>query len=870
MKLLKQPFFCLFIVFIVQVNWLDAQIQKPDDFVGFKVGADKKLFGWEKVVEYFWMLDSKSDRVTVQELGQSTLGKPFIMAIISAPNNLLNLVKYKNLQKQAANPRHLSEPDMQLLAEQNKVVVMITLNIHSTEIASSQESIELAYILATRQTAQVQRILENVIILLIPSLNPDGMQKVVDWYNQYVDTPHEGSPLPFLYHPYAGHDNNRDWFMMNLVETKLVSRQYYHEWFPEIVYDQHQMGSASARLFLPPYADPVNPNLHPLLLAQMNKVGKHIVSDLQAQGFRGIVTDAFYTAWWEGTSVMTPWWHNMMGILSEVASAAIATPLYFPEGSLRAGRRGLPEYNQRMNFLDPWPGGWWRLRDIIDYELAITFSLLDVAARDKESIIYNFCKMNKDAIKKGETEPPFAFIVPREQHDPVTAAKMLEILLQGGVEVHQAEEDFRVGNLSFSQGDYVILLAQPFRPYVKDLLERQDYPELRDYPGGPPIRPYDITGWTLPLMMGVNTIQIDEPFEAQLKQATQVKPPRETLVRQSGGNYLISHRANRSFIAVNRLLNEGKKVFWLKEPVEVDGKTFPPGIIYAPFKEMNENKMDFLAQEMAIEIRQSVANFEGREAYRLKEVKLGLYQPWTANMDEGWTRFLLEEFEFPYKSVYNSKIRGGNLFGEFNVIILPDMPMKQIINGRKEEKPNMYRPEVPKPYEDGITDEGVEALKEFVMKGGTLIALDSACELPIEKFGLPVENALKDVKNTEFFCPGTLLEIVVDNTEPVAYGMPTKAAAMFANSPAFRPIYWTKRTRVVARYPEYNPLLSGWISGEDKIEGLSAVLDVPMGEGRVVLIGFRAQNRAQTPGTYKLLFNAIHLGGSEEVVIKKD
>ncbi|MFQ5772371.1 MAG: M14 family zinc carboxypeptidase, partial [bacterium] len=337
----------LFSVLCCKVS-VHAQIKSPEDFVGFKVGADKKLFGWETIVDYFEMLQEKSDRVTVQELGNSTLGKPFIMAIISSQNNLLNLAKYKNLQKQAANPRHLSNDDARLLAHESKVVVMITLNIHSTEIASSQESIELAYLLATENSPRVQRILENVIILLVPSMNPDGLQRVVDWYNQYLNTPFEGSPLPYLYHPYAGHDNNRDWFMMNLVETWLISKQYYQEWFPEVIYDQHQMRAESARLFLPPYADPVNPNLHPLLLAQMNKFGKHIVSELQAQNFRGIVTDAFYTAWWEGTSVMTPWWHNMIGILSEVASARIATPLYYPKGSLKAGRRGLPEYSTRM------------------------------------------------------------------------------------------------------------------------------------------------------------------------------------------------------------------------------------------------------------------------------------------------------------------------------------------------------------------------------------------------------------------------------------------------------------------------------------------------------------------------------------------
>ncbi len=846
-----------------------AQIPTPEKFVGHKIGEDKKLFGWDKVVDYFRLLDDQSDRVTVQELGQSTRGKPFIMAIVSAPHNMMNLAKYKNLQKQAANPRHLSEADARLLARENKAVVMITLNIHSTEIASSQEAIELGYLLAVDNSPRTQKILDNVIILLIPSLNPDGMQMVVDWYNQYLDTPHEGSPLPYLYHPYSGHDNNRDWFMMNLVETRMVSRQYYHEWFPHIVYDQHQMGSANARLFLPPYADPVNPNLHPLLLAQMNKFGKHIASDLQAQNFRGIVTDAFYTAWWQGTSVMTPWWHNMMGILSEMASVQIATPLYFPKGSLTGGRQGLPEYNQRMNFLDPWPGGWWRLRDIIDYELAITFSLLELAAQEKESIIYNFCKMNQDAIAKGKSEPPYAYVIPAAQHDPITALRMLDILMLGGVEVHQANGEFTAGHLKFSKGDYVILLSQPFRPYVKDLMERQRYPELRNYPGGPPIRPYDVAGWTLPLMMGVEIFEIPSPFSAELKQVESIVRPVLPLLDDEERDYIISHASNASARAVNLMLNEGRKIYWLKNAVEVAGGRYQPGALYIPEGEMKLEKMNALARALSLEIKQTERSLQGQVAYQIKNFKLGLYQPWTANMDEGWTRLILEQYDFPYKSIYNANLRSDNLKADYDVIILPDMEPKQILTGRKKDKPDIFSPPVPDIYLDGIGEEGVKRLKDFVEKGGLLITLDSACDFAIEQFGLPAVNVLKDVKDTEFFCPGSLLEIIVDNSEPIAFGMPSKAAAMFVNSPAFRPLYWKNRTAVPAYYSDNNLLLSGWMDGEDRIKGLAAVLDIPVGKGRVVLIGFRAQHRAQTLGTYKFLFNAIQLARAEEVVLTK-
>ncbi len=871
MRYPKHSFLFLFLLLNftqIKIAIPDGRIPTPEEFVGFKVGADKKLFGWETVVNYLGILDEKSERVSVQNLGESTLGNPFIMVFISSPMNLMNLAKYQNLQKQAASPYHLTDDDARELARQNKVFVMITLNIHSTEIASSQESIELAYKLATENSPRIKRILDNVIILLIPSMNPDGMNLVVNWYHKYVDTPHEGSRLPYLYHHYAGHDNNRDWFMMNLVETRLVSKEMYQNWFPQIIYDQHQMRAQGARLFLPPYADPLNPNVHPLVYVQMNKFGKHIASDLQAQNFRGIVTDAFYTAWWQGTSVMTPWWHNMLGILSEVAGAQIATPLYFPKGSLKGRDPGLFDYKQQMNFIDPWPGGWWRLRDIINYEIAITLSLLDLAAQEKETIIYNFCKMNKDAIEKGRSEAPFAFIIPRQQHDSITALQMLNILRQGGVEIQEATTDFFAGNLRVQKGDFVILLSQPFRPYIKDLLEPQKYPDLRKTASGPPIRPYDLAGWTLPLMMGVKTVQVDESFETDLTKLKSIPFPQPKL-EQEKANYLISHKTNRSFNLVNRLLKDGKKVYWLKNAIDIDEQHWEPGTIYVPAKEMKTEKMQRLVEQLSLEIKQTVKSLQGQVAYRLKPVKLGIYQPWTANIDEGWTRFVLEKFEFPFVPIDNTKIKNGGLKRAFDAIILPDMEPQKIINGLKIAKPDIYSPQVPKEYQHGIGSEGVEKLKNFVTKGGTLIVLDSACDLVIEQFGLPVENVLKNVKDTAFFCPGSLLEIAVDNTEPIAYGMPKKAAALFAKSPTFRPFHWTKRTGVIAHYPDRNPLLSGWILGDEKIRGLVAALDIPMGKGRVVLLGFRAQNRAQTHGTFKLLLNAIHLSGAKEEVLKK-
>ena len=845
---------------LINCTALSAQIKSPQEFVGFKVGSDRKLIGWDTVVDYFWMLDAKSDRLSVQELGRSTLDEPLIMAFISSSTNLLNLAKYKNLQRQAANPQHLSAEDARALASRNKLVVMLTLNAHAAEIASSQTSIELAYSLATRNDDTIANILENVIILLVPSLNPDGMQLLVDWYNQHLDTPFEGSPLPFVDHYYAGQDNNRDWAMMNLSETKLVARQLYREWFPEIVVGLQQMRTEfGARLRLPTFENAAHQNVNQLLFDEMNQLCRATASELTARGFQGITYRKPRAELPQGSLARTLWLHNMIGMAPEVATVQIATPIYFPKGRLLDQ---LPRHSHRTNSFTPWSGGWWRVRDVIDYELAFTLSFLDLAAKQKESLIYNFCTMNLSAIQKGKTEPPFAFVVPKSQHDPVTAALTIDALLQGGVEIHLANEDFRAGDQSFRKGDYVILLAQPSRAYVKALLER------RKQTGRNAAGLQNANAHTLPTMMGVEIRQVSAPFEADLTPIKNVEWPKGTLQRRSGGGFLISHATNRSFTAVNRLLSRGRKVYWLMEAPRMDGKSFGPGAIYVPHKQLKVEQAIALAHELSIEVVQTDYSPNGAEAFYLRAVKLGLYKPWTANEDEGWTRFILEQFKFPYKSIYSSNMASDNLRGDFDVIIIPDMAPDQIINGRRKSKPNMYSPKVPDAYRDGITRDGVKNLTEFVEKGGVLITLNRACDFAIEELGLPAENALQSIER-EFLSSSSLLELVVETTHPLAYGMPSKAAAMFVDSPAFRSIPWSRRTGVAALYADANPLISGSILGADKVGGHAAVLDIPFGKGRVVLIGFKAQYRGQTAGTYKFLFNAIQSARAEVVTIKE-
>jgi len=850
------------LAFLLTASLSLAQIRSPKDVFGFEMGADYKLVRWDKMVEYFKMLDVQSDRVKVVELGKTTMGNPFIMVIISSKENLANLDKYKRIQRMLADPTGLSDARARKLAKEGKVVVLISCNIHSTEIASSQMSLEFAYQLATDNSPKTKRILNDVILLLIPSHNPDGQIMVVDWYNKWLGTQYEGCPLPWLYHKYVGHDNNRDAYMLTQKETRLVNDVLYKEWFPEIVLDEHQMGNRGARLFIPPMCDPINPNINPLIWREMEIIGAHMATDLEAAGCTGVVNFAYYTGWWEGAFLQSPWWHNIVGLLSEAASVRIASPIFQKKDELRGARRGLPTYAPHINFPHPWEGGWWRLRDIVRYELIISYSLLDTASRYKEEFKYNYYLMGKDAIEKGKKEPPFAFLIPKEQWDPPVATKMLTLLKETGVKIHKAKEPFTIEGITYPAGTYVILTAQPYGRYVKDLLEPQSYPDIRVYPGGPPLFPYDLCGWTLPYQMGVKVVPINSPLNADLVPVHKF-PFTQGRFLGKGKNYIFSHKLNNSAIAINRLLKAGYKVYFAKERLTLGKRSFAPGAVIVAGRKGASTLLSKLAKELSLTIFPFNRSLSSIPTYRLKPLRIALYQPWTANMDEGWTRWLLEQYEFPYTTIHNAEIKAGDLKSRYDVIIIPDMSPERIIEGRKKGT-------MPPQYCGGIGTEGVENLKTFVDAGGTIIALDTASLLFIGKFGLPVVNVVEKIKPDKFFCPGSILEIEVNNNHPIAYGMPGKTAAVFRGSPVFKVLpSFNLKPQVVAKYPNKNPLMSGWLIGPDYLKNKAALVEVPIGKGRVILIGFRCQHRAQPHGTFKLLFNSIYYGCSSSAAGSK-
>jgi hypothetical protein len=787
-------------------------VTPPETFFGHRMGADRKIAPYPRIVEYLKLLDRQSDRLLLEIPGRSTLGLPFAMAVITHPDNALDLKGYAVGSKTLFEGR-VGEGEARRLAKAGKAIVLFTCNIHSTEIASSQTAAELAYELVKGRVD-----LKDVIVLLMPSINPDGQVMIQEWYDKYVGTEFEGGPMPKLYHAYAGHDNNRDGYMLSLVETRHVAKVHYQDWFPQIDVDHHQMGATGARMWVPPYAEPLNANVHPLIHRWLNVFGTHMALDLERSGRTGVQSRRMFEAYWPGATDSTPWWHNRIGILTESASCRIATPLTVdPSEALK---------EQGVLHPNPWKGGTWRLRDIVDQQLTASCSIVETAARHKEEILLHTWRMAREQIERGKAESRAAWVLPKEQRDPSALRRLAEVLEAVGVELYEAE------------GKVVIPLAQPSRAYVRNLFERQVYP-LKE-------KPYDVAGWTIQLQMGLEARESRESARLSAAPvsfaAPAVKPLLSRYVAAAAGDTSLSR-------ATNELLKDGKAVYRLAEAS--DGLEAGSIVVAAA------------NQASLPEAQQPVPG--NPDVYVLKPVRLGLYQPWRASMDEGWTRLVLEQFKFPYASIHNPRMKKGELGKDFDAIILPDMSAEFIRDGRSKEdkeKPQVF----PLEYQGGIGKEGVEALKKFVEGGGTLICLSAACNLPIEDWGPPVRNALKDDK--DFSCPGSLLKVKVDTSHPLGFGMPEEAYVYTTNSPALQTSVPTRvdiDRRVVARYDDReNPLASGYLNQPDKLLGRSALVEVTWGKGRIVLFGFRPQHRAQTYGTFRMLFNAIRLATAEK------
>jgi hypothetical protein len=836
-----------------------AQLPSPESQLGFQVGADRKLADWKEIINYFARLDKASNRLQVVELGKSTEGRPLVLAVITSPQNFARLDDILNIQRRLADPRLVHPDSLTGYLRRGRSVVMINCSIHSTEIAASQMAMELAYKLAGGNDDATQEILDNVILLLSPSSNPDGIQLVVDWYKKYLGTPYEGTNPPWLYHPYAGHDDNRDWFMLNLAETKLITAALYQKWFPQIVYDVHQMGARGPRFFFPPFYEVSNPNIDPILLRSIMLVGGHVTTDLAVQGFTGIATEWTFDTWWHGGMRSAPYFHNAVGLLSEAASCKLATPIEIKFDEISGSGRGLVNAREfQTNFPEPWKGGWWHLRDIVDLELAASYSILTLAARYRDQWLHNFYRLGQRAIEKGRSKSPRAYVIPLQQHDPASAQKLLDIMLLQGTEILRAKQGFVADGASYPAGTFVIGLAQPYRNNIVALFEKQKYPEKRRYPGGPLEQPYDVTGWTLPLQMGVQYFACSQEIKNLVADTMNAFKPssfRHSFAANSspgkGDQFVISPNSLDAYKLVNRLLKKNQPIVWNREKAPDQSRLLA---------QTNTDELSKAAQNLSVNIATATAS--NNSAWRLKLPRVGVYRSYVPTADEGWTRFVLDEFEFDYKVLVDGDLRRGEFVSQFDAIIFPDQTDSTILLGRRsDDDENKY----PMEFTDGIGMLGQANVRRFVEQGGTLLAFDSSARLFIREWALPVVNELENVKASEFSAPGSLLRGIVDPNHPIAFGLPRETTLFFSNSAAFS----VKDGRAIVKYPLQNPLLSGWLQGEAKIQGKAALAEVSLGRGRVILFGFRPQHRGQTYATFKLVFNSLWYAAAEDVNLGK-
>ncbi len=895
------------------------KLTSPLEQFGFNVGDDYRLVNYTRLLEYWKKLDRESDRLTVVDIGKTAEGRPIAMAIVTAPENHKKLARYREISKRLALAEDLAEPDARALAREGKAVVWVDGGLHATEVLGAQHLIELVYQLVSMNDPETLRLL-NDDILLATCVNPDGLELVADWYMREPDPlKRTTAGLPRLYHKYIGHDNNRDFYISNQPETEAINRVFYMDWFPQIVYNHHQSGPDGTVLFAPPFRDPFNYYFDPLVPLGIDLVAAAMHNRFVAEGKPGATmrSGSNYSTWWNGGLRTTVYFHNMIGLLTE----AIGNPT--------PGAIPLVLQNQlaRGDLPAPIAPQTWHFRQSIDYSVTADRAVLDVASKYREEFLFNIFAMGRNSIDRGSRDTwtfrprmiaaaqealaregeregrragpgrgaaqaplkyyealrdpanrdPRGYVIPSDQPDFLTATKFVNALIKTGIVVHQAARPFLVAGKTYPAGSFVVKTAQAFRPHVLDMFEPQDHPDDFPYPGGPPKPPYDSAGWTLALQMGVHFDRVLEGFDGPFERLRGfAKPPPGRVTGTPGGGYLLSHRVNDSFIAINRLLAAGEEAYWLKSPVPLDGKPQPPGTIFIPEKTATASRVRQLAADLSLNF-EAVAAAPAGDALKLRPVRIGLWDRYGGSMPSGWLRWLLEQFEFPFEVVYPQQLDRGSLAARFDVLIFVTGAIPSSRAGEPDYASRPTDPEraqVPSEYQDRLGTvtlaKTVPELKKFVEEGGTLLAIGTSTAFA-SAAGLPLANGLSEklaggadrpLPREKFYVPGSLLRARVDTSSPLAYGLGEYVDFFFDNSPVFRlgPAASLAGMRPVAWFDTPQPLRSGWAWGQGYLDQGIAVVEAGIGKGKVFLFGPEITFRAQPHGTFKFLFNAIYYG----------
>ena len=644
---------------------MSGNITPPEEFFGFQLGSDRKIARWDKIVDYYKLLGDQSGKIKVVEMGPSTEGNPFLLIVISSPENLANLEHLRQVNLRISDPRDLAEDDVEGLLSEGKALFCQSMSLHATEIGGTQMAPELAYDLLTKEDEETKRILDNVIYLMVPCFNPDGQIMVTDWYYETLGTEYEGVNQPWLYHKYTGHDNNRDAFQTNMIESQYMAKIMYRDWIPQAYLDHHHTGSYSARFFVPPYCEPIHPHGDPLIWREHSWYGAHIAYKLEEAGKAGAINIARYLGWGHLGFHWITIYHNIAGMLTESASAKLATPLYIhPDQLIGDGRgpiRGMPHYDAQTNFPNPWPGGWWHLRDIVEQQKVSAWALIDMAARNKTTILRNAYQKAKRQTERGACGSPVAYVIPKAQHDPLTSLKLVNKLLVQGMEVHQAAGDIAAGGVTYPAGSYVVFLAQPKKGLIKTLLGRTLYPDnpwTRETDGSPS-RPQDTATDTIAEYMGVHVDPVDCSIEGDFEKLAGYVEPEGMVEGKSAHGYAFEGTLNDGFKAMNLLLDRGVELRRVDEAIEIGGLNLLPGGFIVKTK--SKKILEEMDKETGVGFT-ALGKKIGEGVHDLKRRRIGMYQRyWGGNIDEGWTRFVLEQFCFPYKTLMDEEIKKGGL-----------------------------------------------------------------------------------------------------------------------------------------------------------------------------------------------------------------
>ena len=910
------------------------KLTAPEQFFGHQIGADYVLPNYTKFTEFFRKLDAESDRMVVQSIGKTAEGRDQLMAVITSPDNHKNLQKYKDIAKRLALAEGLSDEQARQLARDGKAVVWIDGGLHATEVLGAQQLMETVHQLVSKTDEETMRFLRDVIVLAVHA-NPDGMELVSNWYMRTQDPKRRTtSGIPRLYQKYIGHDNNRDFYMSAQPESTNMNRILYYEWFPQIMYNHHQTGPTGTILFAPPFRDPANYVYHPLIITGLDTVGAAMHNRFVSENKPGATMrrGANYSTWWNGGLRTTVYFHNMIGLLTE--SIGNPTPIevaFVPDRQIMSADLPFPIKPQT-----------WHFRQSIEYSVTANRAVLDVASRNKEHFLYNIYKMGKDSIDNGlkdtwtiypkriqavkdeiarnkpdapaagpagsgggggggrgagavrpipidqydklmnrpEWRDARAYVVSANQTDFLTATKFMNSLIKTGIQIHRASAPFSAGGKQYPAGSYVVKTAQAFRPHILDMFEPQDHPNDFQFPGGPPIPPYDNAGWTLAYQMGVSVDRVFDNVEGQLVKLGPdlIKPaPGRVVEAANAAGYVVSHGVNDAFIAVNRLLKANEEVFFVGDRTwqNQDGT----GVMFITAKPSTLAILKTAANDLGLSFT-AVTQKPAGTLYKLNPVRIGLWDQYGGSMPSGWVRFMLEQFEFPFEVVFPGTLDAGNLKAKYDVLLFPDGGIPETEGGSGGfggGQPDAA--DVPAEYRNHLgrvtLKQTIPQLKQFAEAGGAIVAFGGSAVLG-QYLGLPVSDHLVEpqangterrLPNDKFYIPGSLLRVAIDNTNPAAFGMPKHVDVMFDNSPVLHlaPDASLRGVRPVAWFDSRESLRSGWAWGQHYLDGGTAGAEAALGKGKVFLYGPEITFRSQPHGTFKLLFNGIYYGTATPV-----